>query len=116
MVDAFINQEAWFVWDYTIGIIVNCAAYFTYSVAIWLYWRKRGMGFWLYYIIYPIPMILNIVIIVVSILYGLKGGRVSWRGRYYETKQKDEEEVEAALALAEEKKRIKMKKALKQES
>lgn len=116
MINAFINQEVWFVWDYTIGIIINCAAYFAYSVAIWLYWRKRGMGFWLYYIIYPIPMIINIVIIVVSILYGLKGGRVSWRGRYYDTKQKDKDEEEASKALADEKKRIDVKKPLKQES
>ena len=115
-VDAFINQENWFVWDYSIGIIINGIAYFAYSVSIWLYWRKRGMGFWLYYIIYPIPMIINIVIIAISILNGIRGKTVSWRGRYYTHSGKTDEDTDLAAQSIEEKKPIKMKKPLKQES
>ena len=116
MIDAFINQENWFVWDYTIGIIINSAAYFAYSIAIWLYWRKRGMGFWLYYIIYPIPMIINIVIIVTSLFYGFRGKKVSWKGRYYDTKQEETQETKVSQLPIKEKKPIKAEKALKQKS
>lgn len=103
LVDSFINQENWFVWDYTIGIIMNSLAYFAYSVAIWMYWRKRGMGFWLYYIIYPIPMIINIGIIVISIFNGIRGKAVSWRGRYYKH-SREVEEIEEIPNTREEKK------------
>jgi glycosyltransferase involved in cell wall biosynthesis len=114
-IDSFINQENWFAWDYTIGIIINSAAYFAYSISIWMYWRKRGMGFWLYYIIYPIPMIINIVIIVISILNGIRGKTVSWRGRYYTHKSKSDEEETSPTQL-EEKKTIKVKEPLKQKT
>jgi glycosyltransferase involved in cell wall biosynthesis len=115
-IDAFINQENWFVWDYTIGILINGLAYFAYSVAIWLYWRKRGMGFWLYYIIYPIPMIINIVIIVISILNGIRGKTVSWRGRYYTHRGETDEDADLTAKSVEEKKPMKVKKPVKQES
>jgi hypothetical protein len=86
MIQSFFNTEGWLTFDFSIGIVVNSAAYFAYALSIWLYWRKRGMGKWYYYVLFPFIMFLDFIIILVSLFYGFQGRKVSWKGRFYSTK------------------------------
>ena len=100
MIQSFFNPNQYFIWEnYTMGIVVNTILYLTYAFIIYFYWRKRGDNKWWISLFYPITHFANFVVIVVAIFYGLRGRKVSWKGRYYSTqgtetlKQKDKKKL-----------------------
>lgn len=101
----------WF--DYTIGIFVNIGLYLAYALTIYLYWIRRGDTKWYYYLFFPITQIINFVVIAVAIINGLRGRKVSWRGRYYSTKDEEETIPEETLPAITSSKIVKEKKTAK---
>ncbi|MCE7740888.1 MAG: glycosyltransferase [Candidatus Heimdallarchaeota archaeon] len=86
LIQSFFNQGQYFFWgDYTIGIIVNVGLYLAYAATIHFYFYKRGDMKWWISLFYPITQLVNFVVITVAIIYGIRGKKVSWRGRYYST-------------------------------
>lgn len=87
LVLSIIQPSSWMVWDFSVGIMVNSVLYLTWGIAYYLYWRERGRNNILAVIFYPIAMAIVITIILLSLLNGALGNSVSWRNRYYSTKQ-----------------------------
>ena len=86
MIQSFFSDDPYFIWaNYTIGIIVNTILYLAYAATIYLYWRKRGDLKWYFALFFPITQIINFIVIGVAIYFGLRGKKVSWKGRYYST-------------------------------
>jgi len=89
LIRSIVNTPNWMWWDYPVGIIINAFAYFAWGFSYYLYWRKRGKGNFLVYIFWPIPMLMNIIVVLVAVYYGLAGKRISWRTKHYSSdKQK----------------------------
>ena len=89
LIRSFIDPTPWMWWDYSVGILVNALAYFAWGMSYYIYWRPRGKGNLLFYILWPLPMLMNIIIVLVAIYYGLAGKRISWRTKHYSSdKQK----------------------------
>ena len=87
MINSFIIYDSWFLWDYTIGIIVNISLYLIYALTIHWYWRKKGDMKWYILLFYPITMIVNFIVVGLGIYSALRGSKVKWKTRYYSTKQ-----------------------------
>ena len=85
-------KPEWFVWDYTIGILVNLALYLAFAISVWWYWRKKGDWNWLFFLFYPITMLIDFVMILIAIYSGVRGNPVIWKTRYYSTKQRPSKE------------------------
>lgn len=86
LVVSIINPTSWLVWDFSVGIIVNIILYLAWGLAYYLYWRQRGKNNIIFVLLYPIAMVVVISIILLSLLNGALGNKVSWRNRYYSTK------------------------------
>jgi len=91
LVNSIINPTSWMIWDFSVGIIVNIVLYLTWGVTYYLYWRKRGKNNAIFIIFYPIAMVIVISIILLSLLNGFLGNKVSWKNRYYSTKREGKE-------------------------
>lgn len=87
LVNSIINPTSWMVWDFSVGIIVNIILYLAWGLAYYLYWRERGKNNVIFVLLYPIAMVIVISIILLSLLNGFLGNKVSWKNRYYSTKQ-----------------------------
>ncbi len=87
LANSIINPTNWMVWDFSIGIIVNSVLYLTWGVAYYIYWRQRGKNNALFILFYPLAMVVVITIIIISLLNGALGNKVSWKNRYYSTKK-----------------------------
>ncbi len=86
MIQSFFNHGNFLFWaDYTIGIIVNTGLYLAYAATIHFYFKNKGDMKWWISLFYPITQLVNFIVIGVAIFYGLRGKKVSWRGRYYST-------------------------------
>jgi glycosyltransferase involved in cell wall biosynthesis len=83
---SIINPTSWLVWDFSVGITINIVLYLIWGVTYYLYWRKRGKNNVMFILFYPIAMVVVITIILLSLLNGFLGNKVSWRNRYYSTK------------------------------
>jgi len=95
MIQSFFNKNDWLWWDYTIGVIVNTSLYLAYALTLYLYWKNKGDTNLLYCLLFPVTQIINFIVIGVAIINGLRGKKVSWRGRFYSTKKKkDEKNIE----------------------
>ncbi len=79
--------DTWLWWNYTIGIIVNVVLYLLYAIILYMYWRKKGRWNIIIFLLYPITMLINLIIIIVSFYYGFKGNKFSWKTRYYDAKK-----------------------------
>ncbi|MEE9411094.1 MAG: glycosyltransferase family 2 protein [Candidatus Heimdallarchaeota archaeon] len=89
LVRSIVNTPNWMWWDYSVGLIINAFAYFAWGFCYYIYWRKRGKGNFFFYIFWPIPMLLNIVVVLVAVYYGLAGKKISWKTKHYSSdKQK----------------------------
>lgn len=88
LANSILNPEEWMVFDFTIGIIVNTVLYLAWGVAYFFYWRQRGKNNIFFVIFYPLAMIFVITIILLSLINGFHGNKVTWRNRYYSTKEK----------------------------
>jgi len=113
LIQSFIFRPSWMWFDYTIGIFVNIGLYLAYALTIYLYWIRRGDTKWYYYLFFPITQIINFVVIAVAIINGLRGRKVSWRGRYYSTKDEEETIPEETLPAITSSKIVKEKKTAK---
>ncbi len=91
LVISIVNPTSWMIWDYFVGIIVNILLYLIWGLAYYLYWRKRGKNNIIFVLFYPIAMAVVISIILISLLNGALGNKVSWRNRYYSTKQEEKQ-------------------------
>lgn len=86
MIQSFFSKGPYFIWaNYTIGIIVNTGLYLAYAATFYFYWRKRGDLKWYLALFFPITQFANFIVIGVAIYFGLRGKKVSWKGRYYST-------------------------------
>ncbi len=79
--------DTWLWWNYTIGIISNVILYLLYPIILYLYWRKKGRWNFIIFLFYPITMSINLLIILVSFLYGFLRIKFSWKNRYYDAKK-----------------------------
>ncbi|MHA1302777.1 MAG: glycosyltransferase [Candidatus Heimdallarchaeaceae archaeon] len=68
----------------TTELLFNLGLYLGFAVSYFSYWHKRGDGSFFFYIFYPIAMGITTAIIVISIVQGLLGKPVEWRGRMYQ--------------------------------
>ena len=87
LIRALMKTTNWLWWNYTIGIIVNIILYLLYAVILFVYWRKKGRWNIIVFLFYPITMLVNLVIIIVSFYYGFRGIKFSWKNRYYDTEK-----------------------------
>ncbi|MCK5304237.1 MAG: hypothetical protein KAJ72_03240, partial [Candidatus Heimdallarchaeota archaeon] len=112
LVMSIINPTSWLIWDFSVGIIVNIVLYLTWGVTYYLYWRKRGKNNAIFVILYPIAMVVVITIILLSLLNGALGNKVSWRNRYYSTKPEKQQTLSeiSSEALKDVKKKGKVSK------
>lgn len=79
--------DNWLWWNYTIGIIVNVTLYLLYAIILYIYWRKKGSWNFIIFLFYPITMLINLIIILVSFYYGFRGIKFSWKSRYYDSEK-----------------------------
>ncbi len=79
--------DNWLWWNFTIGIIVNVILYLLYAIILYFYWRKKGNWNFIIFLFYPITMLINLIIILVSFYYGFRGIKVSWKTRYYDAEK-----------------------------
>ncbi|MHA1591436.1 MAG: glycosyltransferase [Candidatus Heimdallarchaeaceae archaeon] len=112
LVMSIINPTSWLIWDFSVGIIVNIVLYLTWGVTYYLYWRKRGKNNAIFVLLYPIAMAVVITIILLSLLNGALGNKVSWRNRYYSTKPEKKQTLSeiSSEALKDTKKKGKVSK------
>ncbi|MHA1446640.1 MAG: hypothetical protein ACTSSN_08120, partial [Candidatus Heimdallarchaeaceae archaeon] len=69
------------------GIIVNIALYLLYTIILYMYWSKKGSWNFIIFLFYPITMLINLIIILVSFYYGFRGIKFSWKTRYYDSEK-----------------------------
>lgn len=104
MIQSFFSDGPYFFWaSYTIGIVVNSVLYLTYAATIYLYWRKRGDLKWYIALFFPITQLMNFAVIAVAIYFGLRGKKVSWKGRYYSTQGTETLKKQAKVDLTDKK-------------
>ncbi len=104
MITSIINRGPYFIWfNYTIGIFINTGLYLAYAATIYFYWRKKGDLKWYIALFFPITQIINFVVIGVAIYFGLRGKRVSWKGRYYSTQGTETLKQQSKVDLSEKK-------------
>ncbi len=87
MINSFFIPNDWFLWDYSIRIIVNVGLYLVYAFVIFMYWRKKGDWKWYFFLFYPITLLMDLIVIAIGIYSGLRGTKVQWKTRYYSTKK-----------------------------
>jgi chlorobactene glucosyltransferase len=104
MIYSFVNRGPYFIWfNYTIGIIINTLLYLAYAATVYFYWRKRGDLKWYIVLFFPITQIINFIVIGVAIYFGLRGKKVSWKGRYYSTQGTETLKKQSKVDLSEKK-------------
>ena len=82
-----LYPENWLWWSYSIGIIVNVSLYLIYTYILYSFWKKKGDWNIFIFLFYPITMLMNIIIIIVSFYYGFRGIQISWKNRYYDAEK-----------------------------
>jgi glycosyltransferase involved in cell wall biosynthesis len=87
LIQSFIMKPNWFYLDYSIGILVNSTLYLAFAVSVWWYWRRKGDWNLLFFLFYPITMLIDFIMILIAIYSGIRGKPVIWKTRFYSTKQ-----------------------------
>jgi len=67
-----------------LDISANLLAYMACAWMFWKYWRDKGDTKWYFYVMFPIPMAINITVILTSIVNGMRGKKFTWKSRSYE--------------------------------
>jgi glycosyltransferase involved in cell wall biosynthesis len=86
-------RDNWLWWNYTIGIVFNILLYLLYGFILFIYWRKRGRWNFFIFLFYPLTMLTNLIIILVSFYYGFRGIKFSWKNRYYDSEKNPSKEI-----------------------
>ena len=86
LIQSFIMKPDWFFLDYSIGILVNSALYLAFAVSVWWYWRTKGNWNALFFLLYPLTMLIDFIMILIAVYAGIRGNPVIWKTRYYSTK------------------------------